>query len=116
MKQWCIRKTLLLVGEGLHDEAFLRHVKHLFAPRGCGLVVTVKNAHGKGALNVVNFAIRQRASADYDRCVVMTDTDTDYDDRVVALAAGRNIKIIASHPCIEALLLRVLKKKPGNPK
>jgi hypothetical protein len=114
MSQRCIKRTLLLVGEGLHDAAFLTHVKHHCAPRGSGLVVTVKNAHGKGALKVVNFAIRQRKNIHYDVCVVLVDTDTDYNKNVELLAKRNGIHLIASDPCIEALLLRVIGKKPGK--
>gem|GEM_PF-2578925 len=41
-------RTLLIVGEGRHEEAFLNHLKQLYVPRGCGLSVTIKNARGKG--------------------------------------------------------------------
>ena len=49
MAIWKAQKTLLIVGEGRHEEAFLNHVKLRYAPRGCGLAVTIKNARGKGA-------------------------------------------------------------------
>ena len=49
MNAWTAYRTLLLVGEGATEEAFLRHVKSIYAPRGAGLKVTIKNAHGKGA-------------------------------------------------------------------
>jgi len=42
-------RTLLLVGEGATEVAFLKHVKSLFVPRDAGLKVTIKDAHGKGA-------------------------------------------------------------------
>jgi len=114
MSQWRVKRTLLLIGEGLHDEAFLTHIKHHCAPRGSGLVVTVKNARGKGALNVVNFAIRQRKNVDYDACAVLVDTDTDYNENVEILAKNNRIRLIASDPCIEALLLRSIGKRLGK--
>ena len=42
-------ETLLLVGEGETEVAFLSHVKALYAPRGCGLAIKVICARGKGA-------------------------------------------------------------------
>lgn len=41
---WKAQRTLLIVGEGRHEEAFLNHVKHLYVQRGCGLAVAIKNA------------------------------------------------------------------------
>jgi hypothetical protein len=112
MAKWGLRKTLLLVGEGLHDEAFLTHVKRNKAPRGCGLEVMVKNAKGKGALHVVNFTIRQTKNAQFDHVAAMVDSDTNFDDSVVALAKKHRITLIVSVPCFEALLLRTVGEKP----
>ena len=54
MAIWKAQRTLLIVGEGRHEEAFLNYLKQLYVPRGCGLSVTIKNARGKGALHVAN--------------------------------------------------------------
>jgi len=37
MAVWKAQRTLLIVGEGRHEEAFLNHVKQLYVQRGCGL-------------------------------------------------------------------------------
>ena len=58
MDNWKVQRTLLIVGEGGAEEAFLKHVKHLYVPRGCGLIVTIKNARGKGAQHVINWTAR----------------------------------------------------------
>jgi hypothetical protein len=62
MAIWKAQRTLLLVGEGYHEEAFLSHVKQIYAPRGCGLAVTIKNAHGKGAMHVIDWTEPHRVS------------------------------------------------------
>ncbi len=77
MVNWKAQRTLLIVGEGRHEEAFLNHLKKLYVPRGCGLSVTIKNARGKGALHVVSWTARQIANADYDVVAVLLDTDVD---------------------------------------
>lgn len=41
-------RTLLIVAEGYHDEAFLRHVRGFNEVRGCGKVISIRNARGKG--------------------------------------------------------------------
>ncbi|MBB3213824.1 hypothetical protein FHW67_003125 [Herbaspirillum sp. Sphag1AN] len=116
MAHWRNHKTLLLVGEGIHDEAFLTHVKRHKAPRGCGLIVTIRNANGKGALHVVDYTIRQKQNAQFDQVAAMVDTDTDYSDRVLALAKRHRITLISAAPCFEALLLRTIDQKLGETK
>ena len=69
MAIWKAQRTLLIVGEGRHEEAFLNHVKQLYAPRGCGLSVTIKNARGKGA-SVTNQKWRNMKQRLFPPCVV----------------------------------------------
>lgn len=106
---WKAQQTLLIVGEGLHDEAFVKHMKAVFVIRGCGLEVRVKNAKGKGARHVIDHTIRQSSNADYDIVAALFDTDQDWSDQVAALAKRKCIQILKSEPCLEAMLLRVLK-------
>jgi len=80
MAIWKAQRTLLIVGEGRHEVAFLNHLKHLYVPRGCGLSVTIKNARGKGALHVINWTARQIANVDYDAVAALLDTDSDWNE------------------------------------
>jgi len=111
------RRTLLIVGEGRHEEAFLNHLKQLYISRGCGLSVTIKNARGKGAKHVVEWTIRQIANAAYDEVAVLLDTDQDWSQAIAKKARQKKIVVFASDPCFEAVLLRALGKHPaGNAK
>jgi len=111
------RRTLLIVGEGRHEEAFLNHLKQLYISRGCGLSVTIKNARGKGAKHVVEWTIRQIANAAYDEVAVLLDTDQDWSQTIATKARQKKIVVFASDPCFEAVLLRALGKHPaGNAK
>ena len=101
-------KTLLLVGEGETEVAFLTHLKALCAPRGCGLYVKVICAHGKGAKHVVDVAIRQSRNAAFDSVAALLDTDTDWNDQVQRRATEHCILLLLSRPCVEAMLLRAL--------
>ena len=101
------RITTLLVGEGHAEEAWLRHLKGLYAPRGNGVEVTIRNARGKGAAHVVDYAIRQTRNAAYDRVVVLLDADTDWNNAVRKKAAQARVEVIACMPCLEVLLLQV---------
>lgn len=113
-KSWKTNQTILIVGEGADEEAFLNHIKSIFVPRGCGKSVKVKNAQGKGATHVVEWTIRQMATADYDMVVIMLDTDKDWTHEARLKADGKGIVILPSTPCFEAVMLRVLGQNPNG--
>lgn len=56
-KPWIKYKTLLIVGEGYGEVAFLNHIKQFPGACGNGVKITIKNARGKGAGNVVDYAM-----------------------------------------------------------
>lgn len=114
MELWKAQRTLLIVGEGADEVAFLNHVKRLYVSRGCGLAVKIKNAQGKGAKHVIEWTIRQKAIADYDVVAALLDTDTDWSPGVAKLAKQKKIQVLTSEPCFEALMLRILEANPNG--
>ena len=100
-----VRRTILIVGDGDAEVAFINHLKSLYNTRQSGLAVTVKNARGKGALGVVSFTIRQGLNADYDVKVALLDTDTDWNDKTQAAARKAKVQVVPCHPCLESVLL-----------
>lgn len=76
-----VARTVLLVGEGDAEVQFMQHLKGLYVQRGSGIVVTIKNARGKGAAHVVDFAFRQSRNAAYDMKATLLDTDADWNDK-----------------------------------
>ncbi len=108
-----VRETLLVVGEGDAEVAFVRFVKRMYAD-SLGRAVQEYSAKGKGGKNVLDTALR-RASYNraYDKVVLLLDTDTDWDDACRAKArrsriAKRGMAVIESTPCLEAWLLKIL--------
>lgn len=99
------QRTVLLVGEGYAEVAFIEHLKTLYVSRGCGLALTVKNARGKGALHVVDVAIRQSRNAAFDVRAVLLDTDTDWNEKTQAMARKAKVQVVPCRPCLEAMLL-----------
>lgn len=114
MAIWKAQRTLLIVGEGFDEVAFLTHIKRLYVSRGCGLSVTIKNARGKGARHVIEWAGRQMVSADFDVTAVLLDTDTDWSSVVESRAKKKRIQVLKSEPCFEAMMLRLLGETPVN--
>lgn len=98
-------RTVLLVGEGDAEVGFLQHLKGLWVQRGSGVAVTIKNARGKGAGHVVDFARRQSVNAAYDVAAALLDTDTDWNDKTRMLARKVRVHVLPCEPCLEAVLL-----------
>lgn len=111
-QRWSCVETLLIVAEGYHDEAFLKHVRSFDAVRRCGKQITIRNARGKGALGVIKQTIRFCMNTDYDQVAVLFDTDTDWGDEAKALARKHQLILLTADPCLEAMLLRVIGVKP----
>lgn len=114
MAIWKAQRTLLIVGEGYHEEAFLNHVKILYVQRGCGLSVCIKNARGKGAKHVIDWTLRQIANTAYDTVAAMLDTDTDWSQPLAKRARAKKIQVLASNPCFDAVMLRLLGIHPAG--
>ncbi len=106
------KHTLLLVGEGYDEEAFLNYLKSQLVDREAGLVVKIKNAKGKGAKHVIEWTIRQAKQAEYDVVAALLDTDTDWTPAVQKQARSKKIVVLTSNPCFEAMLLRLIGVTP----
>lgn len=101
-------RTLLLVGEGGAEKAFLEHLKSIYCPRGSGVFVTVRDAHGKGPEQVVEQTIRWLQNADFDHRATLLDTDLAWPERTRKRARQKRLELVGSAPCLEGLLLRIL--------
>lgn len=103
--------TLLAVGEGDVEEAFLQHLRGLYCstgPENPGVRVTVRNAHGGSPDSIVIYAIGQCRDADYDRRLILLDTDMQWSKTAIDKAKAKRMTLLGSAPCIEGLLLRIL--------
>jgi hypothetical protein len=96
---------MLIVGEGYAEQNFLLHLRSIYTANKQGPHLTIANARGKGAANVVDSAIARLKS--FDSAGALFDTDTDWNDAVEARARGAGIRIFAATPCIEAVLLDI---------
>jgi hypothetical protein len=103
-----VLKTVLIVGEGDTEKAFLDHLKHLYVTRRCGVTVTTRNAHGKGPANVVDAAMRHAKNGDYAIVAVLMDTDLPWTDEIRKKARGHRICLVGASPCVDGLLLEIL--------
>jgi hypothetical protein len=102
-----LRETLLITGEGAAEVRFIEHLRSTYTGGRLGRSVTIKDAGGKGASNVVNCAIRNQRNLPHDIACALLDTDQDWSPSVAARAKRAGVRVIAATPCLEALLLEI---------
>jgi hypothetical protein len=103
------RKTLLIIGEGAHELAFLKHLKAVFG--SSELEITIDASNGGSPYDVINTAVKFRNGATFDRKAVLLDSDVALTAQAIKLAKGHRLEVIQSSPvCLEGMLLQVLEK------
>lgn len=103
-----VRPTVLIVGEGYAEDSLLRHVRASYTGDYQGCRLTIGNARGKGAANVVEYAYRMSRQAKYDRIAALLDTDTDWTSTVERRSKSVGLAVLPSVPCVEAWLLEIV--------
>lgn len=107
-KRRSANRTLLMFGEGLGEELFLKHLRGLYS-RNSGVRVTIRNGKGGNAVDIVTSA--QREPGDFDRRIVVLDNDKDRSEmeRARTEARQKGIELLENFPCLEAMLLSILR-------
>jgi len=108
--------TLLIVGEGACEKAFLSHLKQLFS-NNINQRVKVDSADGGSPYKIVYTTIKKTKHTKYNKKYILMDSDIVIDQKTKKLAKDNNINIIESTPiCLEGMLLGVLGEKiPSRP-
>lgn len=103
--------TLIIVGEGACEKAFLGHLKQLFS-NNTNQKVKVDSADGGSPYDIVNTTVKKTRHIAYDKKYILIDSDIVIDEKTKKLAKENNIQIIESMPlCLEGMLLNVLGQK-----
>ena len=106
------KTTILIVGEGPTEKAFLQYVKELYVSRDAEMVVKIESGSGGAPSSVIQKAVRLRGSRAYDKCFVLFDADRplEMDSKLEDRMNKRpRIEILKSTPCIEGLFLAILR-------
>lgn len=100
-------QTLLMYGEGLGEEMFLKYLRSLYA-RDSGVAVTIRNGKGGNTLNIIIDA--SNAPGGFDKRIVVLDNDKGDEEmqRARQEAISRDIELVENTPCLEAILLAIL--------
>jgi hypothetical protein len=104
-------RTLLMYGEGLGEEMFLKYLRGLYS-RDSGVAVTIRNGKGGTATNIITNAVNEPGG--FDRRIVILDNDkSDKEMNQARTEAKRQgIELLENSPCLEATLLSIL--RPGQ--
>ena len=101
--------TLIIVGEGIHEKAFLSYLKSLYSAN-TNQKVKVDSADGGSPEDIVRTAVKKSKGIAYDRKFILMDSDITIDAKTRKLAKDNNITLILSEPlCLEGMLLKLLK-------
>ncbi len=101
-------RTLLVYGEGLGEEVFLKYLRGLYS-KNSGVEVKIRNGKGGTPINIVISAVNEPGS--FDRKVVVLDNDKSEQEMNSARneAKRKAIELIENLPCLEATLLSILR-------
>lgn len=105
------KRTLLMYGEGLSEEMFLKHLRSLYAVNS-GVSVTIRNGKGGNPKSVVMNAINE--PGDFGKRIVILDNDKNKQEMSQARTEAKKegVEILENSPCLEATLLSIL--RPGK--
>lgn len=102
-----VRETVLIVGGGYAEEAFLKHLKSLYTSKAAGRSLTVGNARGGRAVDVVAEAGRIGRRLPHKILVALFDAALDSKGSATKVAQKNKIVAVSCDPCLEAVLLRL---------
>ncbi|MEK7721868.1 MAG: RloB domain-containing protein [Elusimicrobiota bacterium] len=104
-------KTLLIFGEGLCEEMFLKHLRSLYSYNS-GVAITIRKGRGGNAQGIVIDA--HRIPGAYNRKIVVFDNDKSESEinKARAEAKKRRIVLLENTPCLEFVLLSIVNGKP----
>lgn len=104
-----LKTTLLVVGEGVIDRAFIDHMKSIYTRGVNTQKVTTDAANGGSPSDIVKYVIRKNSHTAFDKKVILMDDDVPVSEAVKNQARKKNIEILYSTPiCLEGMLLDVL--------
>lgn len=103
-----LKPSILIVGEGPTERAFLQYLKELYVMQDDDIRVEVESAHGGSPNCVIQKAKRLCGSRAYDECFVLIDADVPPKNDC-KIKKTKRIKILKATPCIEGLFLAILK-------
>lgn len=98
--------TVLAIGEGETEKAFLQFLKGQFNKRDDGISIRINYAGGGNPECVIDHAIKMNPK-NYDCAFVLLDKDLPCRDTYLKRARTNKLELVWSVPCIEGLFLKI---------
>lgn len=109
------KTTLLVMGEGEHDKAFLSHMKGIYHERRSGSKVTLDFSSGGSPHDIIKDTVKKSRHVDYDQKFILMDSDVPVKPEDIKVAKDSDINILYSKPlCLEGMLLSILAQSIPN--
>ena len=103
------KTTLLVMGEGEHDKAFLSHMKGIYHERHSGNKITLDFSSGGSPHDIIKDTVKKSHHVDYDQKFILMDSDVPVKQQDIKAADDSGISILYSKPlCLEGMLLSIL--------
>lgn len=103
------KTTLLVMGEGEHDKAFLSHMKGIYHERRSGSKITLDFSSGGSPHDIIKDTVKKSRHVGYDQKFILMDSDVPVNQQDIKAAKDSGITILYSEPlCLEGMLLNVL--------
>jgi len=99
--------TVLAIGEGETEKAFLQFLKGLYNKREDGISIKVNYAGGGDPECVIDHAVKMNPK-NYNRAFVLLDKDLPCRQTYLKKARTNKLELIWCIPCIEGLFLKIL--------
>ncbi len=108
------KPTVLFVGEGKTEVAFIKHLKRLYQPeRNPPVRIDIEN--GKDSGQVLRTGLKVTAMKQYDVVVCLFDLDKALPKGDMRKAKAKKFILIGAKPCIEGFMLDILEQaKPHH--
>jgi len=100
-------KTILIYGEGLDEETFLKHLRSIYS-NNTNVAVTIRKGKGGSVLDLVIDAYKSYGA--FNKKVVVLDNDKGITEmrKAKTEAKKRRIELYENTPCLESILLSIL--------
>lgn len=103
------KTTLLVVGEGPDDQAFIKHMSQTFRTESKHTRSTIMKESGGSPGNIITNTVRKYRDGDYDKRYIVLDSDVPVDSASQKRAKQAGYDIILWSPlCLEGALLDTL--------
>ena len=103
------KTTLLVMGEGEHDKAFLSHMKGVYHERRSGSKITLDFSSGGSPHDIIKDTVKKSRHVGYGQKFILMDSDVPVKQQDIKAAKNSGITILYSEPlCLEGMLLSIL--------